>query len=174
MTVEVISRRYRDSDAAALTALLNSSYQELQDRGLNFTAATQDIETTRRRVADGRCWVVEDHGQIAATLTMSVPPADDIRALSDYATQPRTGWLCQVAVAPALRGRAMSQRLFEVACNWARHQDITTVGLDTAAPAEHLAAMYSRWGFERVDTVQFPGKAYASVVMTMALPDPGN
>jgi len=169
MPVEVIPRRYRAADAAELTSLLNSAYQELEDRGMNFTAATQNIETTRRRVSEGACWVIEHNGQIAATLTMSVPPSDDIAALSDYAQQPQTGWLCQVAVDPEFRGRAAAKILFDVACEWATGENITTVGLDTAVPAEHLAAMYSRWGFAHVDTVQFPKKTYASIVMTKQL-----
>jgi GNAT superfamily N-acetyltransferase len=148
---------------------LNSAYRELQDRGLNFTAATQDIETTRRRVSEGACWVVEHEGRVAATMTMSVPPPEDIRALSRYAIPPHTGWLCQVAVGPELRGRAVAKNLFDVACTWAIREGITTVGLDTAAPAKHLATMYSRWGFEHVDEVRFPGKTYDSVVMTKHL-----
>ena len=85
MPAEGAPRRYRAADAAELTTLLNSAYRELDDRGMNFTAATQNIETTRRRVSEGACWVIEHNGQIAATLTMSVPPSDDIAALSDYA-----------------------------------------------------------------------------------------
>ena len=169
MPVEVIPRRYRAADAAELTSLLNSAYQELEDRGMNFTAATQNIETTRRRVSEGACWVIEHNGRIAASLTMSVPPSDDIAALSDYAQQRQTGWLCQVAVAPEFRGRAAAKILFDVACEWATGENIRTVGLDTAVPAEHLAAMYSRWGFAHVDTVQFAGKTYASIVMTKQL-----
>ena len=59
MPAEIVTRRYQAADAADLTSLLNSAYRELLDRGMNFTAATQDIETTRRRVAEGACWVVE-------------------------------------------------------------------------------------------------------------------
>jgi GNAT superfamily N-acetyltransferase len=166
---EVLPRRYRVADAVALTSLLNSAYRELQDQGLNFTAATQDVETTRRRVAEGACWVVEHDGRVAATMTMSFPPSEDIRALCNYARQPRTGWLCQIAVGPELRGRAVARILFDVACVWAISEGITTVGLDTAAPAKHLAAMYSRWGFKHVDDVQFAGKTYESVVMIKQL-----
>lgn len=171
MAVELLPRRYRDADAVSLTSLLNSAYRELQDQGLNFTAATQDVETTRRRVAEGACWVIEQDGRVAATMTMSFPPSEDIRALCHYARQPHMGWLCQVAVAPELRGRAAAKVLFDVACIRAISEGITSVGLDTAAPAKHLAAMYSRWGFKHVDDVQFAGKTYGSVVMIKQLPE---
>lgn len=139
--------------------------------GLNFTAATQDVEVTRQRVAEGVCWVVEQDGRVAATMTMSMPPPGDIRSLSEHAQQPDTGWLCQVAVGPELRGRAVAKTLFDVARAWAITHGITRIGLDTAAPAEHLIAMYTRWGFEHVDDVHFPGKNYDSAVLTQELTD---
>lgn len=170
MTTDLEPRPYRSEDAVELTALLNEAYRELQDTGLNFTAATQDVETTRQRVAEGVCWVVEHNGRVSATMTMSVPPPEDIRALSVHAQQSDTGWLCQVAVGPGLRGRAVAKTLFDVARAWAISHGITRIGLDTAAPAEHLVAMYTRWGFRRVDDVQFAGKNYNSAVMTQNLP----
>lgn len=169
MPTEVEPRRYRPEDAPDLTALLNDAYRELHDRGLNFTAATQDVDTTRRRVAEGACWVVEHEGRVSATMTISVPPPEDVRSLTEHARRPHTGWLCQVAVSPELRGRAVARTLFDVVCDWAVHAGIATIGLDTAAPADHLTVMYSRWGFEHVDDVHFPGKTYDSVVMTRAV-----
>jgi len=166
VTTHVEARRYRPEDASELTALLNTAYGQLQDRGLNFTAATQDVETTRQRVAEGVCWVVEHDGSVAASMTMSVPAPDEIRSLSKHAREPGMGWLCQVAVGPELRGRSVARTLFDVVCEWAITHGITTVGLDTAAPAEHLVTMYTRWGFAHVDDVHFPGKNYDSVVMT--------
>lgn len=170
VTTDVEPRRYRSEDAVELTALLNGAYRGLQEMGLNFTAATQDVETTRQRVAEGVCWVVEHDGRVSATMTMSVPPPEDIRSLSEHAHQSDTGWLCQVAVGPELRGRAVAKTLFDVACAWATSHDITRIGLDTAAPAAHLVAMYTRWGFKHVEDVHFPGKSYDSAVMTRNLP----
>lgn len=146
MNTHVVARRYRPGDASELTILLNAAYRQLQDQGLNFTAATQGVETTRQRVAGGVCWVVEHDGRVAASMTMSVPPPEDIRLLSEQARQPNTGWLCQVAVAAELRGRSVARALFDVAAEWASRHGIATIGLDTAAPAEHLVTMYTRWG----------------------------
>jgi GNAT superfamily N-acetyltransferase len=169
MTTDLERRLYRSDDAVELTALLNEAYRKLRDTGLNFTAATQDVETTRERVAGGVCWVIEHDGRVTATMTMSVPPPDDIRSLSSHARQSDTGWVCQEAFGPELRGRAVEKRLLEVARGWAIGHGITRIGLDTAAPAEHLVMMYGRWGFERVDDVHFPEKNYESVVMTQDL-----
>ena len=112
---------------------------------------------------------MEHDGRVSATMTMSVPPPGDVRSLSEHARQANTGWLCQVAVGPELRGRAVAKTLFDGARAWAERHGITRIGLDTAAPAAHLVAMYERWGFEHVDDVHFPGKRYDSAVMTLAL-----
>lgn len=45
----------------------------------------------------------------------------------------------------------------------------TSIGLDTAQPATHLVDLYRSWGFATVDTVQWPGKTYPSVIMVRAL-----
>jgi hypothetical protein len=41
--------------------------------------------------------------------------------------------------------------------------------VDTAIPAEHLVRLHGAWGFERVTTIQWPGKTYDSVVLIRAL-----
>lgn len=169
MTPDLKPRRYRPDAAVELTTLLHAACRELQDAGLNFTAATQDVETTRQRVAEGACWVLEHDGRVSASMTISVPPPEDIRALSEHARQPNTGWLCQVAVGPELRGRAVARTLFDIARAWAESEGITRIGLDTAAPAAHLVRMYGRWGFEHLDDVHFSGKSYDSAVMTQDL-----
>ena len=55
MVIDLVPRRFIPEDDEAITLLLGSAYRDLQDRGLNFTAATQDVETTRARVAEGAC-----------------------------------------------------------------------------------------------------------------------
>lgn len=171
MKAELQPRRFAAEDAEALTRLLNSAYQDLQDRGLNFTAATQGVQTTLERVSEGACWVIEHEGHIAATLTMSVPPPEDVQALTETARVLGRAWIGQIAVGSELRGRNVARLLFDVACDWARGNDIASVGLDTAVPAEHLAAMYERWGFQRADVVRFAGKTYDSVVMIKDIRD---
>jgi GNAT superfamily N-acetyltransferase len=169
MTIELAPRRYLPDDAVALTALLNDAYREWSDRGLNFTAATQDVETTRARTGEGACWVIEQGGELAATLTMSFPPASDVQQLTGVARVPGRAWLGQIAVRESLRGQNVARKLYDVACEWASQNGVTSVGLDTAVPAERLVSMYERWGFQREGTVRFPGKTYDSLVMVQPL-----
>ena len=62
----------RDS-TAALTQLLHRAYEPLARQGLNFTAATQPVETTQQRAAEGQCFVAESRGRIVGTVTVCGP-----------------------------------------------------------------------------------------------------
>lgn len=162
-------RLYQPSDAARLTVLLHSAYAELGARGLNYTAVDQDEETTATRAGGGRCWVVEESGRMIGTLTMSLPPSSDLQDLTPVARVGRRAWLNQVAVSPTERSRGIAAGLWELGKQWAASRGATSVGVDTAVPADHLVRLYSAWGFTQEDTIHWPGKRYDSVVMTRPL-----
>ncbi|HEY0216007.1 MAG TPA: GNAT family N-acetyltransferase [Cellulomonas sp.] len=165
-------RPFDPSDAAPLTALLHRAYADLGAAGLNFTAVDQDEATTLRRASGGASWVVDHHDRPVATMSVSLPAEAALRALTPHAAADGRAWLNQLAVDPAHRGHGLARRLRDVGYGWCRAQRSTSIGLDTAEPAEHLVAMYTSWGFAVVDRVQWPGKRYRSVVMVRALPDP--
>lgn len=162
-------RPFDDSDATELTELLHEAYAELGAMGLNFTAIDQSVDTTRKRARGGCCLVAERDGRIIATLTMSLPPSRGLQRLTPEAAVPARAWLNQVAVAPDARGMGIARDLWRRGRGWALGQGATSVGVDTAQPAEHLVGIYTRWGFDHVDTVHWDGKTYDSVVMTRAL-----
>ncbi|HEY0186015.1 MAG TPA: GNAT family N-acetyltransferase [Cellulomonas sp.] len=163
-------RPFAPADAAPLTALLHRAYAELGARGLNFTAVDQDDATTLRRATGGASWVLERDGVLAATITVSLPPEAALRTLTAEAAVPRRAWLNQLAVDPAHRGRGLARRLRDVGYAWCREQGCTSIGLDTAEPAEHLVRLYGAWGFVPVDQVRWPGKRYRSVVLARDVP----
>lgn len=158
-------RLFRAEDAEPLTALLHRAYADLATGGLNYTAATQDVDTTRHRVEGGRCWVVESGHALIATLTVSVPPGHGIRALTPVAREPHRAWLNQLAVDPRHQGSGLARSLWAGALDWVRAQGLTAIGADTAISAERLVGMYGRWGFDHVDTVHWAGKSYDSAVL---------
>ncbi|WP_134196112.1 class I SAM-dependent methyltransferase [Curtobacterium sp. PhB25] len=90
-----------------------------------------------------RSWINEYAPEVIATEASRYPSIDALRS-----------------------GLSVAKALFDVAAEWAGRHGISTIGLDTAAPAAHLVTMYTRWGFAHVDNVRFPGKSYSSVVMT--------
>lgn len=160
---------YRDEDAAELTDLLHRSYAELGSAGWNFTAVDQDIATTRRRATAGRCFIARAGTQIVGSVAMSMPPEPELQTLTDVACRPGTAWLTQLAVDPGYRHQGLAGRLWTIGQDWAVMVGATHIGVDTAEPAIHLAQIYERWGFTTVDTVQWPGKTYRFVVMTVPL-----
>lgn len=167
-------RDYVDADAVELTALLHAAYGEHLRAGLNFTAADQNVETTRHRSRGGGCWVLEDEStRIVATMTMSWPPSRGLQRLSATAREPHTAWLNQLAVHPDMRGTGCAGFLFRHGLGWSSDQGAIQVGIDTAAPAERLVALYRHWGFEHRDTVHWEGKTYDSVVMVRPMSEPG-
>ena len=169
MDPRFVTREFAATDADIVTDLLHRAYGEHLADGLNFTAATQRVSTTLSRARGGRCWVVTAEDVPVATLTMSIPPSHSLQQLTAVAAEPARAWLNQLAVDPAHRGEGIASALFRHAAAWAKDQGMTSVGIDTAAPAASLIAIYQRWGFEHRDVVHWDGKTYDSVVMVRPL-----
>jgi GNAT superfamily N-acetyltransferase len=78
-------------------------------------------------------------------------------------------WLNQVAVSPDARRRGIAADLWRRARQWAFSQGTSSVGVDTATPADHLVRLYGSWGFVPFQSIHWPGKTHDSVVMTRRL-----
>jgi hypothetical protein len=59
--------------------------------------------------------------------------------------------------------------LLEEAETWAREQGFAELAVDTAEQATHLIDYYKRRGYCFIETVQWPGKTYRSVVLSKEL-----
>lgn len=169
--VELRTLAARDS-LDALTELLHQAYAPLAARGLNFTAATQDVATTQRRVAEGQCFVAEQRGRIVATVTVcgpydvtQAPWAANVPAFRDR----DTAHFHQFAVAPDLQHQGLGRRLVVACEQWAREHGYKRMALDTAEPAVELRTLYRKLGYADVSSVQWEGKAYRSVIMEKPL-----
>ncbi len=161
----------RDS-LTALTHMLNRAYAPLLARGLNFTAATQDVETTRHRAADGQCLVADCGGVVVGTVT-ACGPYDErevgTRTEVPWYRDPDIAHLQQFGVDPAYQRRGIGRLLVAAGERWAQERGFASVALDTAEPARELIEMYRRLGYTEVGFMQWPGKTYRSVVMRKRL-----
>ena len=160
----------------ALTALLQRAYAPLAAQGMNFTAATQSAEITRKRAAEGQCFVAEGGGagggEIVGTVTVcgpyeveSAPWTAEVPWFRDR----DTAHFHQFAVDPRLQGQGVGRRLVAACEDWARKNGYRRMALDTAEPATALRALYRRLGYGDVGQVQWLGKQYRSVIMQKSL-----
>ena len=145
-----------------LTALLHRAYARLGAMGLNYTAVDQTPDVTAERLRGGTCFVVAQGGRLVGTILVHPPYASNDCA---WFTRPGVACVHQFAVDPSLQGGGVGRRLLQRAEDWAREHGFTEVAMDTAEPATHLVAFYGRLGYEVVDTVQWDGKVYRSVVL---------
>lgn len=161
----------RDS-FAELTELLHRAYAPLATRGMNFTAATQEVALTRKRAAEGQCYVADAAGRMVGTVTVAGPYDEATAPWSIEAPwyrDPDTAHFHQFAVDPSMQGRGLGRRLVAQCEAWARERRFRWIALDTAEPAAELRSLYRRLGYAEVGTVQWQGKTYRSVAMRKTL-----
>lgn len=149
-------------DLVALTALLHRAYAALASRGWNYTATSQTVEVTARRAGHGTCLLAEMDGRVVGTLSVHGPFEK-----SECPRMCRKGVVVleQFAVEPDLQAHGIGKALMDEAERLAWGQGATEILGDTAQPAQHLVRWYEKLGFAVVDTVQWPGKTYRSVVL---------
>lgn len=160
-------RRLCPSDSLeALTGLLHRAFAPLGRRGLNCQSVDQGVDTTRERVALGDCFVAVAGENIVGTLTLHGPdPASPVRRYR----RATVASIHQFAVEPEYQGGGVGQALLLSAERGAAKAGFLELALDTPQPARHQRAYYGRRGFDEVETVQFEGRRYRSVVLSKAI-----
>jgi GNAT superfamily N-acetyltransferase len=153
-------------DLAALTALLHRAYAGLAARGMRFWASHQSVDDTRKRTADGECWVAVAAGSLIGTITLR--DAANTRGCAWY-DRPDVAAFGQFGVDPAWQGRGVGAALLDVVEHRARETGVAELALDTAEGAADLIALYARRGFRFVQHVTWDKVNYRSVVMSKPL-----
>jgi ribosomal protein S18 acetylase RimI-like enzyme len=153
-------------DVESLTVMLHRAYAPLAAQGLRYTATYQTPEVTQQRLARGHPLVAVSEGRIAGTLTVYPPDPDSGVALYRDAQGCHFG---QFGVDPVFKGRGVGRALHAAALAHAVSQGARFMGLDTAAPATALIALYQRWGYRIVDRHQGVSTNYESVIMRRPL-----
>lgn len=149
-----------------LTRLLHDAYRILGEMGLNYTAVDQDEETTFRRINRGECLVAELEGVIVGTVTWYRPQT--LVGCAWY-RRPGVAVFGQFAVHPQRQRSGIGSLLISDVEQRAQQAGASELALDTAEPAKHLIDYYARRGFREVETAQWNGKTYRSVIMSKTL-----
>lgn len=167
MADDVVIRPWCDTDShEELTDLLHRAYKVLADMGLRFLATHQDVDTTRRRVKAGECFVAELRGRIVGTVTFYRAGA---HSGCPYYTRPEVCHIGQMAVEPSFQKQGIANLLMHHVEEHARHKGFVEIALDTAEPAHHLIDWYTRRGYRQVDFQQWDVTNYRSVIMAKGL-----
>lgn len=149
-----------------LTALLHRAYARLADQDLRYLATHQPDEITRKRVAQGECFVAETKGTIVGTILFKNAERangcpwydrDDVASISQF------------AVEPASQAKGLGRRLMSVVEERAMATGAREIALDTAEPATHLVSWYMRLGYRFIEHAQWTHTNYRSVILSKTL-----
>lgn len=155
-----VLRKADPSDVANLRILVNAAYQELADLGLNYTGSYQDDEITLQRLQSNDVYLVEENGELIATVSLDISqPLDEEPCV----------YISQLAVAPKLKRQGLGSYLLSFSETFARSAQVRRLKLDTAIPATHLVSLYEKHGFRKIAEVQWEGKTYRSCIMEKTL-----
>lgn len=153
---------------ADLTDLLHRAYRRLADMGLRYMATHQSEEVTRERIAQGTCLVVLKDGRICGTILFRNP--QQTSGCRWYDRQ-EVASLAQFAVDPDLQAQGLGLRLLRQVEVMALRAGAGEIALDTAEPATHLVAWYTRLGYRFVEHARWSHTNYRSVILSKALSD---
>ncbi len=156
---------FQGSDSIAdLTALLHRAYLRLAEMGFNYTASYQDEATTKWRLESGHGFVALRGDSLVVTITLNPPFAE-----SSNAFYKKSWYFSQFAVKPSLQGLGLGGQMLDFVECETRERGVPELRLDTSEGAHQLIAYYEKRGYQLIDTMQWSGKTYRSVVMRKSL-----
>lgn len=155
-----------DDSLLALTDLLHRAYAPLAAMGLRYMATHQSVEVTHKRVEQGQCFVALANGVICGTIIFK--NAGQTRGCPWY-DRADVASVGQFAVEPGLQGNGLGRKLMALAEEQAVASGARELALDTAEPAAHLIAWYTRLGYRHIDYADWGHTNYRSVIMSKTL-----
>lgn len=163
-----------EDSLAHLTGLLHRAYKQHADRGIKALAAFQPEEVTRRRIADGECFVALYMGKIVGTILFK-SAAQTVAGGVGGSTPIRffqrgdVASFSQFAVEPDVQGRGIGSVLMATVERRALETGAGELGLSTPEPATWLVEMYQRHGYRVVEHVHWNETNYTSAIMSKAV-----
>jgi len=149
-----------------LTELLHRSYKILADMGLKYVATYQSIETTRKRLKNGVCFVAVLDDRIVGTLLYRRP--GQAKGCEFY-QRPDVAHISQMGVEPELQRKGIGAKLMRHVEVTAARDGASELSLDTAEQATHLIEWYERLGYRFIEYIDWDVTNYRSVIMSKVL-----
>jgi GNAT superfamily N-acetyltransferase len=167
MFKKVVIRPFNNTDSIdELTKLLNDSYQDLVKLGFHPVAATQNSETTIRRIAEGVCFIALLDEKIIGTILFYPPGKSEL--IGHYENKFATHF-GQFAVENSYRKLNIGGQLLDYIENLSKKLNATEITLDTPETAYHLINYYSKKGYNLAGFVNWDSTNYRSVIMNKIL-----
>lgn len=158
-----------DDSFEELTALLHAAYAHLAEMGLRYVATYQSADTTRRRAAQGECYVVPDGERLVATATL-VPPGPWTGHGPELYGLPGIAKVEQFGVHPDWQRRGLGSRLLDFVEARAKRLGAVETALDTAEGAAHLIRWYRLRGYQPAGSYDWrPHTNYRSLLFRRRL-----
>lgn len=163
-----IRKLEKDDDLINLTKLLHLAYKKLADQGFRFLATHQDVETTKKRIKDGECYVAINENKIIGTITYY---SQQNTYGNDWYNQNFVSTYGQFAVDPEFQKQGIGEKLIEIAEKLAVHDKAKEITIDTAEGAEELINYYKKRGYRFVGFAKWDVTNYRSVMLSKKLND---
>ena len=148
---------------AELTRLLNRAYRPLAEAGMRYVASWQGDDITRKRLANGECYLACVGVRVLGTILFS--DATATRGCHWY-DQPGVASFHQFAVEPEWQRLGVGTRLVEAAERRAVEIGAEEIALDTSEHAHHLIEWYARLGYRFIEHADWASTNYRSVIMS--------
>ena len=162
-----------DSDSITeLTELLHRAYKPLADDGMRYFATHQTEDQTRKRIANGQCYVAILDGKIVGSVTFKYPVVFEGSDKSRWYSRPDVAYFGQFGVEPRLQGQGIGSRMLNLVERTARESGANELAFDTSENATRLIEYYSKRGFRFVEEIDHrPVVNYKSLIMSKRLVD---
>jgi GNAT superfamily N-acetyltransferase len=150
-------------DAPELLTLVLKAYEPIRKLGINFAAATADIELVRQHIINNMCYVMEQNGKLKATIALRMPWGINPGPCGF----PHIGWF---AVNPDITRKNVGSSLLK----WVEESVVRdtlkspAVTLGTAENHPWLVDMYERRGYRKIGTADL-GRGHITVYLRKIL-----
>lgn len=164
--IEVIDK---DFPYEEITKLYHSSYNEHQNEGRNYLAATQTVENTKRRLEGRNCVLAYDeNGELVASICFKLVDKSGDNKRKWYEDE-HFAYVDQLAVRPDYRHTNVMLVMVFKAMRLDITRNLDSWMCDTSVMAKELTNAYVNAGFQIVDVLSWETTNYYSYIFRKAV-----
>jgi GNAT superfamily N-acetyltransferase len=144
-----------------ITDLLHAAFSERKEKGLDYLATNQSVETTISRVGDGICLVALLDDNLVGTATLQI--RDVQKNNKKWFYENKYGYLKQLAVHPDYKRKGIGQLLYDERIRLCYEFNVDAVFFDTSTKAKSMHKWHKRMGAQKVEFISHPMTNYYSI-----------